>query len=164
MRFLPGEAKLFKVYSSWNEDPSELSKHQQGKQNTSVICLFDILVITVFALATFKIPSTNAPITDHVVCCVSSLQIYKYEKARGSGYRCKDACDFAVKPEDGRDVNGFCCNVKFQQEGDDEEHSFYLNPGFTPLKVEKNTWGSLFYAICATKAQWTVSPAFLSSR
>jgi len=26
--------------------------------------------------------------------------------------------------------------VKFQQEDDDQEYSIYLNPGFTPLKVE----------------------------
>jgi len=60
-------------------------------------------------------------------------QIYKYENAR-SGFRSIDACDFALKPEDGLDVNEFSCWVKFQQEDDDEEHSFYLNPGFTPLK------------------------------
>jgi len=61
-------------------------------------------------------------------------QIYKYEKARGSGFRSKDACDFAVKPEDGRDVGAFSCEVKFQQEDDDQEHSFSVYPGFTPLK------------------------------
>lgn len=74
---------------------------------------------------------TSAIVTDLVICFVSSLQRYEYEK----GFRSKDACDFAVKPEDGRDVNGFFCDVKFQQEGDHKEHSFYLNPGFTPLKV-----------------------------
>ena len=40
-------------------------------------------------------------------------------------------------------MNGFCCNVKFQQEGDDEEHLFDAHPGFTPLKVEKSTRGSM---------------------
>ena len=59
-------------------------------------------------------------------------------KASGSGFRCEDACDFAVRPEDGRDVNAFSCIVKFQQEDDNEEHSFDLYPGFTPLKVEEN--------------------------
>ena len=76
------------------------------------------------------------------------MQVFKYEQARGSGFRCQDACDFAVKPEDGRDVNEFFCTVKFQQEGDDEEHEFDVYPGFPPLKVEKNTQsnrGSLFF-------------------
>ena len=50
-----------------------------------------------------------------------------------------NACDFAVKPEDGRDVNGFCGLVKFQQEDHVEEYSIYLNPGFTPLKVRLST-------------------------
>ena len=48
-----------------------------------------------------------------------------------------DACDFVVKPVDGLDVNAFSCWVKFHQEDYDEEHSFYLNPGFKPLQVEK---------------------------
>ena len=61
------------------------------------------------------------------------LQVYKYEKAI-------DACDFAVIPEDGQDVKSFSCWVKFQQKDADEEHWLYLNPGFTPLKVEKNTF------------------------
>ena len=65
------------------------------------------------------------------------LQIYRYEKSKG-GSRSIDACDFVVKPEDGLDVNDFSCWVTFQQEGDHEEHQIYLNPGFTPLKVEKN--------------------------
>ena len=90
-------------------------------------------------LPNFNISPKNAIITDHVVCCDSLLQIYKYEKAGGSGFRCQDSCEFAVKPEDDRDVNEFSCTVKFQQEGDDEEHSFDVYPGFTPLKVEKNT-------------------------
>ena len=72
-----------------------------------------------------------------------SLQIYKYEKARGVGFLCQDAYDFAVKPEEGRDVNAFSCTVKFQQEGNDEEHLFDAHPGFTPLKVEKNTRSSM---------------------
>jgi len=75
------------------------------------------------------------------------LQIFNYEKSR-SGPRCVDACEFVVKPEDGLDVNAFSCWVKFKQEVDDEEHLFYLNPGFTPLKVEKSTFcdrGSLYY-------------------
>ena len=91
-------------------------------------------------------------ITDHVVCFVLSLQICKYEKARGSGFRCEDACDFAVKPEKSRDVNGFSCTVNIQKEGDDDEHSFDLHPGFTPVKVEKNTFNnrrSLY--VCVTQ-------------
>ena len=75
------------------------------------------------------------------------LQIYHYEEF-GRGSRSRDACEFVVKPEDGLDVNGFSCWVKFKQEHDDEEHSLYLNPGFTPLKVEKSTFcdrGSLYY-------------------
>jgi len=82
-------------------------------------------------------------------------QIYRYEKARGSGFRSKDACDFAVKPEDGRVVKAFSCEVKFQQEDDDQEHSFSVYPGFTPLKVERliccNSKSLLLY----TEVQWT---------
>jgi len=29
--------------------------------------------------------------------------------------------------------------VEFQQEGYNQEYSIYLNPGFTPLKVEEST-------------------------
>ena len=54
-------------------------------------------------------------------------------------------------------MNGFFCNVKFQQEGDDKEHSFYLNPGFTPLKVQKNIpeaiEEALFFVVYAAKAK-----------
>ena len=108
--------------------------------------------ITVYILANFNISPKNAIKTDDLACCVSSVQIYKYEKARGSGFRCQDACDFAFKPEDGRNVNEFSCTVRFQQEGDDEEHSFDVHPGFTPLKVEKNTRSStgslLMFSFC----------------
>ncbi|XP_020623044.1 uncharacterized protein LOC110060594 isoform X1 [Orbicella faveolata] len=62
-------------------------------------------------------------------------QICKSEKA-GCGFRSTEACDFLVKPEDGLDFNGFSCRVKFQQKDDDEEHSFYLNPGFTTLRQQ----------------------------
>jgi len=72
-----------------------------------------------------------------------NTQIYKCGKARGSGFRSTDACDFAVKPEDGQEVEGFRCNVKFQQEDDDQEHSIYLNPGFTPLKRQRTRQSSL---------------------
>ncbi|XP_078343251.1 uncharacterized protein LOC144628987 isoform X2 [Oculina patagonica] len=61
-------------------------------------------------------------------------QIYIYEKVNGNGFRSKDACDFDVKPEEGRDVNGFSCIIKFQQEDHPQEYLIYLNPGFTPLK------------------------------
>ena len=60
-----------------------------------------------------------------------------------------------MKPEAGRDVDCFSCHVKFQQEDDHQEYSIYLNPGFTPLKVEERTChsrGSLFlidYTDCA---------------
>ena len=65
--------------------------------------------------------------------------MYYCGRANGNGFRSKDSCDFAVKPEDGRDVNGFSCMVEFQQEGGDDDHkySIYVNPGFTPLRVEK---------------------------
>jgi len=66
------------------------------------------------------------------------LQIYHYDRATGNGFRSKNACEFAVKPENGRDVNEFSCMVKFNQEDDDREYSIYLNPGFTPLKVEES--------------------------
>ena len=74
------------------------------------------------------------------------VQVYNSGRANGTGFRSQDFCDFAVKPEDGRDVNGFSCMVKFQQEDDHQEYSIYLNPGFTPLKVEEricNSRGSL---------------------
>ncbi|XP_020610357.1 netrin receptor UNC5A-like isoform X2 [Orbicella faveolata] len=64
----------------------------------------------------------------------NDMQIYHYEKGSRNGFRTNNACDFAVKPEDGRDVDGFSCIVKFQQEGHIQEYSIYLNPGFTPLK------------------------------
>ncbi|XP_022807483.1 netrin receptor UNC5C-like isoform X3 [Stylophora pistillata] len=47
-----------------------------------------------------------------------------------------DTCAFAVKPVKGPLVNGFCCNIKFQQEDSDAKHIIYVNPGFTPVKVE----------------------------
>lgn len=34
-------------------------------------------------------------------------------------------------------MNGFCCNIKFQQEDSDAKHIIYVNPGFTPLKVKE---------------------------
>ena len=69
------------------------------------------------------------------------MQVYNYRRANGTRFRAKDPCEFAVKPEDGRDVNGFSCIVKFQQEDGDDDHEYdiYLNPGFTPLRVEKST-------------------------
>ena len=67
------------------------------------------------------------------------MQIYNYQIAYGNGFRSINACDFAVKPEDGRNVNGFSGFVNFQQEGQAEEYSIYLNPGFTPLKVSLST-------------------------
>ena len=67
--------------------------------------------------------------------------MYNYRRANGSGFGLEDSCDFAVKPEDGRVVNGFSCHLKFAQEDrdEDEEYSIYVNPGFPPLRVEKST-------------------------
>ena len=50
-------------------------------------------------------------------------------------------------------MDEFSCTVKFQQEGDDQGHLFDVHPGFTPLKVEKSTRGSMeslliFFLFC----------------
>lgn len=61
-------------------------------------------------------------------------QIYRCGKAHGRRIPFADACDFAVRPEEGRVVKGFSCKIEFRQDGDDVVHEIYLNPGFRPLK------------------------------
>lgn len=61
-------------------------------------------------------------------------QIYHCNKPYGRGFRAVDAIDIIAKPKKGREVNGFSCKIMFQQDGDEEVHEIYVNPGFPPLK------------------------------
>ena len=105
-----------------------------------IVFSFDILILTTSAAKTesFLYNRRNQWLGR---CILSLVQVYYCGRANGNGFRSKDSCDFAVKPEDGRDVNGFSCLVEFQQEGGDDDHkySIYVNPGFTPLRVEKRS-------------------------
>ena len=68
------------------------------------------------------------------------LQIHKYEVAYRNGFRCKSACQFAVKPiaDSSSRVEDFSCMLYFRQI-DHPEDSIYVNPGFPllPLPVRK---------------------------
>ncbi|XP_044169721.1 LOW QUALITY PROTEIN: uncharacterized protein LOC114950019 [Acropora millepora] len=65
-----------------------------------------------------------------------ALQIRKYEMAYRNGFRCKSACEFAVKPiEDcSTRVKDFSCLLYFRQI-DHPEDSIYVNPGFPLLPL-----------------------------
>ncbi|XP_022807480.1 uncharacterized protein LOC111344511 [Stylophora pistillata] len=66
-------------------------------------------------------------------------QIYHCNKPYGRKKRAVDAIDIIAKPKKGREVNGFSCKIMFQQDGDEEVHEIYVNPGFPPLKLSHAT-------------------------
>ena len=62
------------------------------------------------------------------------MQNYAYEMAHKNGFRCKSACQFAVKPtaECSTRVEDFSCPLYFQQNGHTEDF-IYVNPGIPLL-------------------------------
>ncbi|XP_015777661.1 PREDICTED: uncharacterized protein LOC107355591 [Acropora digitifera] len=61
-------------------------------------------------------------------------QNYTYEMAHKNGFRCKSACQFAVKPiaECSTRVEDFSCSLYFQQNGHTKDF-IYVNPGIPLL-------------------------------
>ncbi|XP_015771235.1 PREDICTED: uncharacterized protein LOC107349564 [Acropora digitifera] len=61
-------------------------------------------------------------------------QNYTYEMAHKNGFRCKSACQFAVKPiaESSTRVEDFSCPLYFQQNGHTKDF-IYVNPGIALL-------------------------------